>query len=158
MSLFSDDEIAQVLLFAIPIVAIAGGILTSVVRTLSHHRLMETALRERMALMARGRDAGAGPAGAGRGFPVPARSTPEDHARWRAQELLVTGFVLFVGGVSFAVVIGSLDGWEMGDWALGVIAATAGLALLVSGLLVRPRRRAESPGVVGSAATSGKLD
>ena len=66
-----------------------------------------------------------------------------DASRLRAQGLLVAGFVTLAGGVSFAVVSGRLDSWEWdgGDWGLGVVAASIGLALILSGLIIWPRGR-----------------
>jgi hypothetical protein len=149
MFLIRDDVIGPVMVFAIPIVAIAGGILASIVRTLSQHRLMETALRERMALIARGMDPEALSAATGRGFSTPALFALEDFARIRAQGLLIAGFVTLVAGVAYGLVVGTLDSWEAGDWALGVVAAAAGLALIASGWVVWPRGRHTGAGHAG---------
>ena len=56
MHLFDEDVFVPFLVFAVPIVAIAGGILAGIIKTISRHRLMEVAVRERMALIARGVD------------------------------------------------------------------------------------------------------
>ncbi len=131
-----DDIVAPVMVFAIPIVAVAGGILASIVRTLSTHRLMEVALRERMALVARGVDPArlSGPGGAG----LPPLLGLEDFALYRAQGLLIGGFVVLAGGLAIVMVAGILDAWDPESWAWGAIAGAVGLALVASGLVVWP--------------------
>ena len=62
-----------------------------------------------------------------------------DYDRYRAQGLLVWGFALLAGGVSFALVAGTLDAWTEGDWPLGVVAASIGVALLLGGAIIWPR-------------------
>jgi hypothetical protein len=142
MFLFRDEAIAPVLVFAVPIVAIAGGILASIVRTLSRHHLMEVAVRERMALIARGVDpAKLDALEDGSGLTGPTLSSINHFSRHRAQGLLIGGFVTLVAGVAFSLVVGILDSWEEGDWALGVVAGAVGLALILSGWLVWPRGR-----------------
>jgi hypothetical protein len=143
MHLFDEDLYVPFMVFAIPLVAIAGGILASIIKTISSHRLMESVVRERMALIAKGVDPDRIPAivaGALRG------SSPRsmhDLTRLRAQGLLVAGFVTLAGGASFAIVaraLGSLE-WDGGDWSLGVVAASIGLALILSGVIIWPRGR-----------------
>lgn len=124
------------LVFAIPAVAVAGWILAGIIRTVSAHRLIEAAVRERMALIARGVDPARIPAvGVFGGLGTDAAG----YDRHRAQGLLVWGFVLLAGGVSFALVSGNLDAWTEADWPLGVVAAAIGAALLLSGAIVWPR-------------------
>jgi hypothetical protein len=126
------------LLLGIPAVAVAGWILAGVVRTLSAHRLLEAAVRERMALIAHGVDPSRIPAvGTYGGLGTDAAG----YDRYRAQGLLVWGFTLLAGGASFAWVSGTLDAWTEGDWPLGVVAASIGIALLLSGMIIWPRGR-----------------
>jgi hypothetical protein len=138
MHVFEMDGVASYMILAIPIVAISGGILAGVIRTISAHRLLEAAVRERMALVARGVDPGrlAGSSAAG---PLARESGLVGLARYRAQGLLVSGFVTFAGGASFAVVSRALDSLMDDNWVLGVIAASAGLALIAGGLILWPR-------------------
>ena len=58
MPLLSLDESVLVPMFvvAIPIVAIVGGITAGIVHTISRHRMMELAQRERIAAIERGLD------------------------------------------------------------------------------------------------------
>jgi hypothetical protein len=133
-----EEVVAPVMVFAIPILAVAGWIVIRIVRTLSWQHLMETSLRERMALLAKGVD----PAHLPGGEAFPPLLALDDYERVRAQGLLIGGFVTLVAGLTFALVVGSLDTWDTGGWELGIVAAVAGLALLVCGLLVWPRGRA----------------
>lgn len=136
MCCFDEAMVVPFLLFGIPLVAIAGWFLAGVVRTVSAHRLLEAAVRERMALVARGVDPAKIPAaGAYGGLGTDAAG----YDRYRAQGLLVWGLTLLAGGVTFALVAGTLDAWTEGDWPLGVVAASIGVALLISGAIVWPR-------------------
>jgi hypothetical protein len=149
MFLFRDEVIAPVMVFAIPIVAIVGGIIAGIVKTLSRQRLMEVALRERMALLARGVDPAKLSSAADASLAFPALLSPDDYSRLRAQGLLIGGFVTLVAGVAFGIVVGALDSWEVGDWGLGIVAASIGLALIASGLVVWPWRQGTVQGTPG---------
>jgi len=138
MCCLDEAFIVPVLVFGIPIVAIAGWLLARVIRTISAHRLLEAAVRERMALVARGVDPARIPAAGAYGGPG---TDAAGYDRYRAQGLLVWGLTLLAGGVTFALVAGTLDAWTEGDWPLGVVAAAIGVALLVSGAIIWPRKR-----------------
>jgi hypothetical protein len=139
MTLFHDDVLGPVLVFAIPIVAIAGGILAGIVRTVSSHRLMEVAIRERMALVARGVDPDRIPGTVTFGPAGTVAVTAVE--KFRAQGLLVAGFVTMVAGWSMILV----DRWVVfdgaGTWPLGVMGVAIGFALLLSGAVIWPRGR-----------------
>jgi hypothetical protein len=143
MVLFDEDLFVPFLVFAIPAVAIAGWILAGIIKTISAHRLMEAVVRERMALVARGVDPARIPVSAGGAFGGSSLLSMRDASRLRAQGLLVAGFVTLAGGGSFAIVARALNSWEWegGDWALGVVAASIGLALILSGVIIWPRGR-----------------
>lgn len=136
---FEDELLVPLAALAIPIVAIAGGLAARVIRTVSAHRLLEAAVQERIALIAHGVDPARIPGAAAGGGPW--RMGVADYDRYRAQGLLVWGFALLAGGVSFALVAGTLDAWTEGDWPLGVIAAAIGFALLLGGAIIWPRKR-----------------
>jgi hypothetical protein len=133
------DVIAPILVFAIPIIAVAGGITAGIVKTISRHRLIELAQRERIAMIERGLDPSKLP-------PLPidpeAAASPQwspvDSARRRAQGLMIGGFVTLAVGISLGIMLYYVAD-EPGVWAVGVIPAAVGLALLISGFLVRPR-------------------
>jgi hypothetical protein len=138
MCLFEEDLVPLFLVFGVPIVALAGWMLAGVVRTISAHRLLEAAVRERIALIAHGVDPARIPAiGPYGGFGTDAAG----YERFRAQGLLVWGFALLAGGVSFALVAGTLDAWTEADWPIGVVAAAIGAALLLSGAIIWPKSK-----------------
>lgn len=133
------DVIAPVLVFSIPILAIVGGITAGIVKTVSRHRLIELAQRERIAMIERGLDPSKLP-------PLPIDEdlgpathwTRTDYARRRAQGLMIGGFVTLAVGISLGVMLYYVAD-EPGVWAVGAIPGAVGLALLVSGFLVRPK-------------------
>jgi len=138
MVLFDEDVFVPFLVFAVPIVAIAGGILAGIIRTISRHRLMEVAVRERMALIARGVDPAripGLPAGAGSGL-FPLRSFA-DHSRLRAQGLLIGGLVTLLGGIALGAFLGLTESWESREWTVALVPVSIGIALLVSSAIVR---------------------
>jgi peptidoglycan/LPS O-acetylase OafA/YrhL len=138
MYLFDEDVFVPFLVFAVPIVAIAGGILAGIIRSISAHHLMEVALRERMALIARGVDPARIPGlstGAGLGlFP---QLSFADHSRLRAQGLLIGGLVTLLGGLALGAFLGLTESWESHEWTFALVPVCIGLALLVSSLIVR---------------------
>jgi hypothetical protein len=147
MHLFDEDIFVPFLVFAVPIVAIAGGILAGIIRSLSAHRLMEVAVRERMALIARGVDPAriAGlPAGAGSGL-SPLCSFA-DHSRLRAQGLLVGGLVTLLGGIALGAFLGLSEAWESREWTVALVPVSIGIALLVSSAIVRAQGGDTTPG------------
>ncbi|HVP15142.1 MAG TPA: DUF6249 domain-containing protein [Terriglobales bacterium] len=136
---FGPEVVAPILVFAIPIIAIAGGITAGIVKTISRHRLIELAQRERIAMIERGLDPSKLP-------PLPidpeVAASPQwsavDYARRRAQGLMIGGAVTLAVGISLGVMLYYVAD-EKGVWAVGVIPSAIGLALLISGFLVRPR-------------------
>jgi hypothetical protein len=138
MQLFDEDLFVPFLVFAVPIVAIAGGILAGIIRSLSTHRLMEVAVRERMALIARGVDPARIP-----GLPAgtaPALFPPRsfaDHSRFRAQGLLIGGLVTLLGGIALGAFVGLTKTWESREWTVALVPVSIGLALLVSSAIVQ---------------------
>jgi hypothetical protein len=147
MHLFDEDIFVPFLVFAVPIVAIAGGILAGIIRNLSAHRLMEVSVRERMALIARGVDPAripGLPAGAGSGlFPLLSFA---DHSRFRAQGLLIGGLVTLLGGIALGAFMGLTEGWESREWTLALVPVAIGLALLASSAIVRAQGGDTAPG------------
>ncbi len=150
MHLFDEDVFVPFLVFAVPIVAIAGGILAGIIRNLSAHHLMAVAVRERMALIARGVDPAripGLPAGAGSGlFPLLSFA---DRSRIRAQGLLVGGLVTLLGGIALGVFLGLTGSWESREWTVALVPVSIGLALLLSSAIVRAQG-----GAAGSRAPS----
>jgi len=138
MVLFDEDLFVPFLVFAVPVVAIAGGILAGIIKTISAHRLMEVAVRERMALIARGVDPAripGLPAGVGSGlFPLLSFA---DHSRFRAQGLLIGGLVTLLGGIALGAFLGLTESWESREWTVALVPVSIGIALLASSAIVR---------------------
>jgi hypothetical protein len=134
------DVIAPVLVFSIPILAIVGGITAGIVRTISRHRIIELAQRERIAMIERGLDPSKLP-------PLPALGaldeagvglSPAEAARRRAQGLMIGGLVTLAVGLGLGVMLYYIAD-ENGVWAVGSIPVAIGLALLLGSFLVRPK-------------------
>jgi uncharacterized membrane protein YeaQ/YmgE (transglycosylase-associated protein family) len=139
---FSVESLIPLLIFSIPIIAIVGGITVAIVKSLGRQRLLELAQQERIAAIQRGVDISKLP-------PLPNAALDDDEAallgmsvserdRRRAQGLLIGGIVtLFVGGGIMAF----LSIMDQGDeaWAVGIIPAAVGAALLLSAWIVRPK-------------------
>ena len=140
---FHIDEsiIFPVLALSIPIVAIVGGIVHGIIRTLGHQRMMELAQRERIAAIERGVDPSKLP-------PLPAASdwgglyhpylSSADLYRRRAHGLMIGGLVTIAVGISIAVFLHEMDKSEPA-WLIGLIPAAVGVALLLGAWLVRPQ-------------------
>jgi hypothetical protein len=133
------DVVAPILVFSIPILAIVGGITAGIVKTMSRHRIIELAQRERIAMIERGLDPSKLP-------PLPIGEiaedspmlSPADAARRRSQGLMIGGLVTLAVGLSLGVMLHYLDN-QPGIWAVGLIPTAIGVALLISAMLVRPR-------------------
>jgi len=136
---FGPDVFVPFLVFSIPIIAIVGGITAGIVKTISRHRLIELAQRERIAMIEHGLDPSKLP-------PLPlseiADATPlmsaTDAARHRSQGLMIGGLVTFAVGISLGVLLYNVAG-EEGVWSVGLIPAAIGVALILSAFLVRPK-------------------
>jgi hypothetical protein len=139
---FGPDVFVPFLVFSIPIIAIVGGITAGIVKTISRHRIIELAQRERIAMIERGLDPSKLP-------PLPlseiADVTPLvshlDSARNRSQGLMIGGLVTLAVGVSLGVLLYNLadTGSDSGVWSVGLIPAAIGIALLISAFIVRPK-------------------
>ena len=140
---FGPDVFVPFLVFSIPIIAIVGGITAGIVKTISRHRLIELAQRERIAMIERGLDPSKLP-------PLPmgeiAAESPlvseVDYARRRSQGLLIGGLVTLAVGLSLGVMLYFVADAGEGDhgvWAVGLIPMAIGIALLMSSFFVRPK-------------------
>jgi energy-converting hydrogenase Eha subunit A len=147
--IFDADFIVPLLVFSIPIIAIIGGIVAGVVRTIGNQRLIELAQRERIAAIERGVDLSKLP-------PFPGGSvgdfgglylSPADAARRRAAGLRTGGIIAIAVGVSVALVLRLITSDHSGAserhiWAVGIIPATVGIALLISAMFESPKNGA----------------
>jgi hypothetical protein len=147
---FDSDVFIPLMVFAIPIVAIVGGITAGIVRSIGNQRLVELAHRERIAALERGvdpsklpplptmeesRDMGdAGWSGASRGL-----YNSHHSDRRRSQGLMIGGIVTLFTGIGLMLFFHVLNEGTEHVWAVGMIPAAVGLALLLSAMIVRPR-------------------
>jgi hypothetical protein len=135
------EIIAPVLIFAIPIIAIVGGISAGIVRTIGRQRLVEMAQRERIAAIERGIDPSKLPALPFMDDDQGVLGSGEHSDRRRAQGLMVGGIVTTAVGIGIAVFLYLFEETtgEKNIWAVGVVPTFVGLALLLSSWLVRPK-------------------
>ena len=146
---FGPEIFVPFLVFAIPIIAIVGGIAAGIVRMLGQQRLAEMAQQERILAIQRGADptklpplSFERPGMWGDGDPW----SPYVSDRRRAQGLMVGGLItLFVGVGIMAFLLVMRDESEHHVWAVGLIPAMVGAALLLSARLVWPRRDNGAP-------------
>ena len=128
------------LIFSIPIIAIVGGIASGILKQAGRQRLVELAQQERIAAIQRGIDPSQLP-------PLPLEALGEGGAmlsaresdKRRAQGYLIAGLITLFAGIGVSAFLMFLDTGEQGVWAVGIIPATAGIALLLSALIVWPR-------------------
>jgi hypothetical protein len=143
--IFDVSELLPFMIFAIPIVAIVGGITAGIVKTMTDARMMENAQRERMAAIQRGMDLDKLPPlpvlGSG-SSDIMAGFNPLAAQRHRAQGLLIGGVVTLFAGLGIGTFLYFIDGAN-GDpvWAVGIIPAFIGLALLLSAAIVWPKEK-----------------
>jgi hypothetical protein len=143
---FDAESFLPFLVFSIPIIAIVGGITLGVVKTLGRQRLIELAQQERIAAIQRGVDVSKLP-------PPPNVSLDEDDLylsgpdrdRRRAQGLMVGGIITLFVGVGIMAFLSIMND-DHNAWAVGIIPASVGLALLLSAWLVRPKDGGTSAG------------
>src|SRR5258705_2370039 len=96
---FDENIFVPFLVFAIPIVAIVGGITAGIVRTLGQQRLAELAAKERLAAIERGIDPSKLPPPPSLGDPMDWSDPGRRHPNRRAQGLMIGGPVTLRGGV-----------------------------------------------------------
>lgn len=142
-SIFDARDLMSFMIFAIPIVAIVGGITAGIVKTVTDAKMMENAQRERMAAIQRGIDLDKLPplpVIGGSSGELMAGFNPRAAQRHRAQGLLIGGVITLFAGLgvgTFLYLIAGMDSDPV--WAVGVIPAFVGVALLLSAWIVWPR-------------------
>src|SRR5262245_34077782 len=135
-------EFVPIIALSIPIVAIVGGITAGIIKTLGRQRLIELAQRERIAAIERGVDPS-------KLAPLPVSALddeqPEvwnmsqyDRDRRRAQGIMIGGIVTTAVGIGLMAFLNFVEN-DGNAWAVGIIPATVGVALLLSAWLVRPK-------------------
>jgi hypothetical protein len=139
MTFLDPDALVPFLIFSIPIIAITGGIIAGIVKTLGRQRLAELAQRERIAAIERGIDPAKLPAAPGLddGFDMLGRPY---NSRYRHQSLIIGGLIVTFAGIGIMVFLEMLRPDDNGRiWAVGLIPTLVGLALLISAWIVKPR-------------------
>lgn len=142
-----------VVAMTIPVVAIVGGVIVGVVKSVGRQRMLELAQRERIAAIERGVDLSKLP-------PLDLRA--HEAAGWldfqerpsspirRAQGLIIGGIVTLFSGFAIAVFLLMVDPeHDKPVWAVGLIPMFVGVALLLSAWIVWPR------GANGNGGTKG---
>lgn len=141
LHMFDGDfagSLVPLMIFAIPIVAIIGGITAGIVRILSQHRLQELAARERIAAIERGVDPSKLPPAPQIVDDTVGYTSPRDPQR-RYQGLIIGGLVTLSVGVALAIMLGMLNTDDRNAWSVGLIPGLVGVALLLSAWIVKPR-------------------
>lgn len=121
----------------IPFLAIVGGILMAIVRMRGEQKMAELARRERIAAIERGVDLDK----------LPPVAAPDIYGSYdqgngrlrRAHGLLIGGAVLVAVGLGLAVLFFAVEP-EKRHYVIGVLPFMVGLALIVSSVLVWPRK------------------
>jgi hypothetical protein len=133
------------MVFAIPIVAIIGGIAVAIVKIVGQQRNQELARRERIAAIERGLDPSSLPTVA-EDLPTPSERVETAKTR---QGLLIGGLATLFAGFGLGFMLFFLETGQ-NTWAVGAIPVCVGIALLLSYALIKPpangnRSRAGTP-------------
>lgn len=135
------DELAPVIaiVFAmlIPLVAIIGGITAGIVKSNARHRLLELAQRERIAALERGIDPERLPKLELPAGMVDSGLTFEQRQQRRSELLRIWGFIVCFFGIALLWGIGMAEGLR--EAAPTAMFAGVGLALIISGYMVKPK-------------------
>lgn len=122
----------------IPIIAISGGIIHGIVRTVGRQRLAELAQKERIAAIQQGIDPSKlPPLMTPGGDPHDMGLTFEQRQRRSAQGLMIGGII--TTAVGFGIAIPLLVMNEPEGWIPGAVLLSIGLALLLSAWIIRPK-------------------
>jgi hypothetical protein len=146
LHIFDPDFVVPFLIFTIPIIAIIGGIVTGIVRTMGRQRLLELAQQERIAAIQRGVDPAKLPPFSPALFDDSSPFSPHDSERRRYHGLLVGGVVTTCAGVGVAIFLAALKPDENRFlWSVGIVPIAVGIGLLLSAWITRPRSGPEPP-------------
>jgi hypothetical protein len=142
MDHFGMPAVIAALVFAIPVLAIMGGIIAGILKAQGRRRLVELIQRERIAAIERGVDPSKLP-------PPPTldidaasvatlvRSFRQSNAQ-KAQGFLITGLIILATGIGLSLMLLLLPDEEANRaWATGILPLSVGIALIVSSAIVR---------------------
>jgi len=134
------EELAPLIAIAfgmlIPLVAIIGGITAGIVKSNARHRLLELAQRERIAALERGIDPERLPPLELPGSMADNGLTFEQRQQRRSELLRIWGFITFFFGIAILIGVGASEGFR--DAAPTLMFAGVGIALIISGYMVKP--------------------
>ena len=133
-----NDFIKYAFIFAIPVIAIVGGITMGIIRTLGEQRMAELARRERIAAIERGIDP----------EKLPPTADPNGRDEYavgsgrlrRAHGLMIGGSILVAVGLAVFVLLASVEP-DKSHKLLGLLPLFTGLALLSSSAVIWPRKK-----------------
>ena len=136
--MFDHDSFLFVFIFAIPILAIVGGITMGIIRILGQQRLAELMRRERIAAIERGMDPEKLP-------PLVGPDGYDDYGMGngrlrRAHGLMIAGSILVAIGIALMVLLQSVEP-EKSHWMLGLLPLLVGGSLLGSCAVIWPRKK-----------------
>jgi len=140
-NMFEPEFVVPLLIFSLPIIAIVGGIVAGIMKQTGRQRLVELAQQERIAAIQRGIDPSQLP-------PLPLEALGDAGSLLsgyksdlkRAQGFLIAGVIILFSGIgimSFLLILEETR--EDRVWAVGLIPALVGVALLISARLIWPR-------------------
>ena len=139
--MFDNDLFKMAFIFAIPIIAVTGGIIMGIVRTLGEQRLAELERRERIAAIERGLDPSK----------LPPAPVPDGYNRdvsgygngrlRRAHGLMIAGAILIAVGIALYALIAAEEP-DKSHRLVGLLPLLTGCALMVSSFVIWPRKKA----------------
>jgi hypothetical protein len=139
--MFDNDLFKMAFIFALPIIAVVGGITMGIIRTLGEQRLAELARRERIAAIERGIDPDKLP-------PMPAPDGYNSYSSYgvgngrlrRAHGLMIAGSILIAVGIALFALLAAVEP-DKAHKLIGLLPLLTGCALIVSSLVIWPRTK-----------------
>ena len=130
-------ELMPLVLVLIPIIAISGGIIHGIVKTIGRQRLAELAQRERIVAIERGLDPSTLPPLLAPGHELcESGLTFEQRQRRSMQGLLIGGLVTTAVGLGLLIPFVMMNNQE--GYVPGIVLSCIGVALLIGARIVRP--------------------
>lgn len=139
--MFDNDLFKMAFIFALPIIAVTGGIIMGIIRTLGEQRLAELSRRERIAAIERGIDPDKLPQ-----MPVPDgynsySSYGAGNGRLRrAHGLMIAGSICIAVGIALFALLAAVEP-DKSHKLVGLLPLLTGCALIVSSFVIWPRNK-----------------